>query len=104
MISGPMKEALNAMLDAEGTRFCGAEVTSGPTCTCQKIARPARRAGPKGDMMEDQVRRDAAPVHGIMSADRVGQSSSAPFPILQITAEIGHHRCHLGYVQLKFHC
>ena len=72
MIFGRMEEALNAMLDAEGTRFCGAEVTSGPTCTCQKIARPARRAGPKGDMMEDQFRHDAAPVHGIMSADRVG--------------------------------
>jgi hypothetical protein len=33
--------------------------------------------------LEDQVRRDAAPVHGIMSADRVGQSSLRNFRILQ---------------------
>ena len=73
------------MLDAEATRFCGAEVTSGPTLRVPKNlarGRPVVRAK-GGDMMEEQFRRDAAPVHGIMSADRVGQSSLRNSTFLQ---------------------
>jgi hypothetical protein len=67
------------------TRFCGAEVTSGPTLHLQKNLARGRPVvpGQRGDMMEDQVRRDAAPVHGITSPARVGQSSLRNFRILQ---------------------